>query len=210
LPLRSSSAPATANLLELGPIETTMRQQPVDIDVVLHNGADAESVRTSIAQASRLDPDDLQVSRNKIRLTVLSQALENLAAIDEVKTIQKVPENKLFNNVALGIIGADRTHNDTNLKGEGQVIAICDTGFDKGDTTDVHPAFNGRVLKLYGSSGRSNKANDPNGHGTHVAGSVLGDGFSATMGGEIRGTAPAAKLVFQSVLDQRGGLGGLG
>jgi len=209
LPLRSSSAVATANLLELGPIETSMAQQPVDIDVVLHNGADAEAVRTRIAQASRLDPDDLQVSSNKIRLTVRPQALEDLAAIDEVKTIQKVPENKLFNNVALGIIGADRTHNDSNLKGEGQVIAICDTGFDKGDTTNVHPAFVGRVLKLYGSSGRNGKKNDPNGHGTHVAGSVLGDGYSATMGGSIRGTAPAAKLVFQSVLDWRGGLGGL-
>ncbi|GET39890.1 hypothetical protein [Microseira wollei] len=87
LRLRSSSPVATANLLELGPIETSMAQQPVDIDVVLHNGADAEAVGTRIAQASRLDPEDLQVSSNKIRLTVRPQALEDLAAIDEVSTM---------------------------------------------------------------------------------------------------------------------------
>ena len=38
---------------------------------------------------------------------------------------------------------------------------------------------------------------------------MLGDGNSATMGGAIRGTAPGAKLILQSVLDSGGGLGGI-
>jgi hypothetical protein len=37
----------------------------------------------------------------------------------------------------------------------------------------------------------------------------LGDGTSAKLGISIQGTAPAAKLVLQSVLDSQGGLGGL-
>ncbi len=86
-------------------------------------------------------------------------------------------------------------------------MAVADTGFDKGSTEDVHPAFTGRVLKLY-PLGKAIPT-DPDGHGTHVAGSVLGDGFSESMGGAIRGTAPKAKLVLQSLLDPRGGLGGL-
>ena len=85
---------------------------------------------------------------------------------------------------------------------------MADTGFDKGSTTDVHNAFTGRVAKLY-ALGRPNNANDPNGHGTHVAGSVLGDGNSTVLGHVVRGTAPAARLVLQSVLDSAGGLGGL-
>jgi hypothetical protein len=72
----------------------------------------------------------------------------------------------------------------------------------------VHPAFTGRVKKLY-ALGRPGKKNDPDGHGTHVAGSVLGDGNSTTLGVKVRGTAPKAKLVLQSVLDADGGLGGL-
>jgi serine protease AprX len=63
-------------------------------------------------------------------------------------------------------------------------------------------------LKLV-ALGRPNKADDPEGHGTHVCGSALGDGNSPTMGGAIQGTAPKAKLVVQSLLDQSGGLGGI-
>ena len=48
---------------------------------------------------------------------------------------------------------------------------------------------------------------DPDGHGTHVAGSVAGDG-SASSGG-IKGMAPAAGIFFQSILDANGKLGGL-
>ena len=84
---------------------------------------------------------------------------------------------------------------------------MCDTGFDKGSLTNVHPAFANRVQKLY-ALGRSGKSNDPHGHGTHVAGSVLGDGHAAGHG-DVKGTAPAAKLVLQSVLDSSGGLRGL-
>jgi subtilisin family serine protease len=137
---------------------------------------------------------------------VSPQYLEELAKIDRVRHIEEYVAPKLFNNVAVGILNADTLHS-IGLEGANQVIAVCDTGFDKGSTTDVHPAFTDRVLKLY-AMGRT-LANDPDGHGTHVAGSVLGDGTSATMGGVIRGTAPKAKLVLQSVLDRRGGLGGL-
>jgi hypothetical protein len=86
-------------------------------------------------------------------------------------------------------------------------VAVADTGFDTGSRINVHPAFKGRVKKLYGL-GRPGISDDPHGHGTHVAGSVLGDGVSATEG-NIRGTAPKARLVLQSILDAQGRLGGL-
>ena len=40
-------------------------------------------------------------------------------------------------------------------------------------------------------------AEDTNGHGTHVAGSVLGDGTDSS--GNIKGMAPEARLYFQSI-----------
>jgi hypothetical protein len=198
----------TTNLLALGSVDRVIAQQPKQVTVVFHNNVSIdEELRDRVAAAARLNPEDLQFSGNSVRLTVQPQYLEELANIDEVRHIEEFVPRQLFNNVAVGVINADKTHSTANLQGAGQVVAVADTGFDKGSTTDVHPAFTNKVLKLY-PLGRST-ANDPNGHGTHVAGSVLGDGNSPTMGGSIQGTAPKAKLVLQSVLDRRGGLGGL-
>ncbi|MBW3600215.1 MAG: S8 family serine peptidase, partial [Planctomycetes bacterium] len=128
----------------------------------------------------------------------------------EVRHNEEVTPNKLHNNVARGILRLDAGNPTASFpfEGEGQVVAVADTGFDNGSTSNVHPAFQGRVLKLY-ALGRPTNPNDPDGHGTHVAGSVLGNGDSTTLGHAVRGTAPQASLVLQSVLDFFGGLGGL-
>jgi subtilisin family serine protease len=196
-----------ADLLSLGATETSMSQEPRSVEVVLHRNVSSADVRQKIAKAARLDPDELTVSGGKVRLTVQPQQLEDLAAIDEVRHIEELIPPKLSNTVALGIMRADTTHLANALEGEGQIVAVCDTGFDRGSTSDVHPAFGSRVRKLY-ALGRAS-ANDPHGHGTHVAGSVLGDGVSDSMAEHIRGAAPKAGLVLQSVYDAGGGLGGL-
>lgn len=188
-------------------IDNSMAQPPQPVQVVLHKDVDPESVRAEIAQAVRCDPDDLTISGQKVTLRAWPSALERLAGLDAVRHIEARVEPHLHNAVALDIIGADRTHTQSRLSGEGQVIAVCDTGLDNGTTTNTHPAFAGRVQKIY-ALGRQT-ASDPHGHGTHVAGSVLGDGQSNSMGGSIRGAAPRASLVFQSVLDGNQGLGGL-
>ena len=100
--------------------------------------------------------------------------------------------------------------NGTAYQGDGQVVAVADTGFDKGSTSDVHirpsPAAWPSCTRW---ADRPARRDDPDGHGTHVCGSVLGDGTSATMGGAIQGTAPRARLLLQSLIDSVGGLGGI-
>jgi hypothetical protein len=183
-----------------------------EVDVVLHDDVDpgSEELRNQIAAAAGIDADAVQAGRNKVRITTEQGRLPDLAGLDQVRHVEQVPERQLFNNVARPILDADVLVNGTPYRGGGQVIAIGDTGFDAGSTTNVHPAFTGRVAKLY-AFGRTNppKTDDPHGHGTHVSGSALGDGHSATMGGTIQGTAPEATLVLQSLLDAGGGLGGL-
>ncbi|MFD3684157.1 S8 family serine peptidase [Nocardiopsis sp. NPDC058631] len=180
------------------PPSNTLRE----VDVVLHQDVSpgTEGVREHIAAVSHQDASDLRLGNHKVRITVEEGKLGDLAALDEVRNIEEVPQWKLFNNVASKILEADVSIDGTPYKGEGEVVAVADTGFDKGSTTDAHPAFHGRVAKLY-ALGRpqQNKSDDPQGHGTHVAGSVLGDCESATMGGSIRGTAPEARLVLQSL-----------
>ena len=179
------------------------------IDVVFHKNIDPNkpALKKKIAAAARVSPDDLEMSRNKVRLRVQDRYLGAVAALDEVRYMAPAPVFRLYNNVARPILNANVVVNGTPYMGAGQLVVVNDTGFDKGSTTNVHPAFTGRVAKLV-ALGRST-SDDPDGHGTHVAGSVLGDGNSASMGGKIQGTAPKAKLMTQSLLDSSGGLGGI-
>ena len=179
------------------------------VDLLLHPGVEATpALITQVAQAAGVPEDEITVTPHKLRLPTTSGRLPELARLDQIREIHPVPKRTLFNNVARGILDATVVVNGTNYDGDGELIAVADTGFDKGDTTDVHPAFTGRVDKLY-ALGRAGLTDDPNGHGTHVAGSVLGNGNSATMGGVIQGTAPAAHLILQSLLDTSDGLGGI-
>lgn len=179
------------------------------VDIIFHAKVDVEKLRNEVASVAGLDPGDLVPSGNKIRIRVKAEKLPDLARIDEVRHIEEVRSPTLHNEVARRILRVEAGKPPkAAFTGDGQVIAICDTGFDMGSTTDVHSAFTGRVVKLY-ALGRANRASDPNGHGTHVSGSVLADGDSTVLGQKVRGTAPKAKLVLQSVLDSRGGLGGI-
>jgi serine protease AprX len=81
-------------------------------------------------------------------------------------------------------------------------VAVADTCLD-----DTHPDLASRVAGLRAWGRPPSDTSDPNGHGTHVAGSVLGDGSAS--GGKIRGTAPKARLFFQSLLNNDSPVGGL-
>lgn len=191
-----------------GPTQT-MSDMPTTVDVLFHNDADAEQAAREVATAAALDPADVVPAGNKVRVTVATSRLSQLANVDDVRTIEPVIPVKLHNDVARTILRVDRPNpGPLPFDGDGQIVAVADTGFDKGSTMNVHPAFTGRVKKLY-PLGRVGKANDPNGHGTHVAGSVLGDGVLAPANTPVQGTAPKAELILQSLLDAQGGLGGI-
>ncbi len=177
------------------------------VDVVLHRDANSKKAAKHIAAAAHVPLSEVVVSRGKVRLVVKVRRLADLARVDEVRHVEEVFPRKLQNGVARQVLRVPEGTSLAGGEGAGEVVAVADTGFDKGSTTDVHPAFKGRVKKLY-ALGRPGRKDDPDGHGTHVAGSVLGDGQSGTEGA-VRGTAPKAKLVLQSILDQNNGLGGL-
>lgn len=204
--LRPSPTPADKSILTASSVET-LSKDTVTVDIVLHKRVESEALRERIAAAAGLTASALKLGRNKIRLTVQRRRLKDLAAIDEVRHIEPYFPPKLANNVARQILHADDVQLGGAFQGAGQIVAVADTGFDMGDTNNVHPAFKGRVLKLY-PLGRPGDASDPDGHGTHVSGSVLGDGTMLD-GTVVRGTAPQAQLVLQSVLDSGGNLGGL-
>lgn len=180
---------------------------PKTVDVVLHRNADPKKAAKRVAEAAHLPLDEVRIAGQKIRLVTKTRRLADIAALDEVRHVEEVLAAKLHNSVARQVLRVPNGAASAGQEGKGEIVAVADTGFDKGSTTNTHPAFSGRVKKLY-ALGRPNRKDDPHSHGTHVAGSVLGDGLSNKVG-SVRGTAPAAKLVLQSLLDAGNGLGGL-
>ncbi|KAH6612365.1 KP-43 peptidase [Boeremia exigua] len=191
---------------------TTASRAPHLVNVIFHEGVEGDSaLKQQVATAAHVDVDGVEMDGGKIRLSIQESRLENVAKIDAVRSIHAVPLRTLYNNVARSIINADVVVGSIAYKGEGEIVAVADTGFDIGDKVHPHPAFTGRVNKLYalGRTSPISKTNDPDGHGTHVCGSVLGDHTSSSMGGRIEAPASQAQLVMQSLLDDRGSLGGI-
>ncbi|MDD5676647.1 MAG: S8 family serine peptidase [Kiritimatiellae bacterium] len=153
--------------------------------------------------------------RGLLRVRMSVAGVSALLSLPEVEFIEVYVAPKLHNN-----IGTDSEHMNvqslwTNytLTGAGQVVCVADTGLDTGNTNTIHPDFSNRVVAAF-ALGRPNNwsdsatTGDPGGHGTHVAGSVLGSG-AAYSNGLFRGSAYEALLVFQSIMDSGGKLGGI-
>ncbi|QIX01689.1 hypothetical protein AMS68_007206 [Peltaster fructicola] len=184
---------------------------PGYINVLLHKDASAEQIAPVIAAIDGAAEDDLDTSYRKIRVRVdNATALADISRLDSVQSIEPVREAVLGNNLARVDMHAVLPAPLADFAGQGQVISVNDSGFDLGGVdgqapTDVHPAFGNKVLATI-AVGRAGKTNDPNGHGTHVCGSAVGNGQSTTMGGTIQGTAHGADLVVTSLLNDAGGL----
>jgi serine protease AprX len=173
-------------------------------ELLVHRAEDLEEVRGWL-QAQGLEVQG--GARRKLRFRVPPDAavLEELARLPSVAAVEEFVPPRFSNDHARRILGLDAQDADApapiGLTGRGQVVAVADSGID-----EAHPDLRGRLLGVR-AWGRPDDASDPNGHGTHVAGSVAGDGSKSA--GVVRGTAPEAQLFFQSVMDAGGRLGGL-
>jgi subtilisin family serine protease len=174
-------------------------------DVLLHDATFLDQTRDEI---NALGLQIAGAKGRKIRYYVLATEAEaqvqRVRDLDGVRKAEQYIEPQLHNDVARVLLGIDPAANPGAgmlETGAGQVVGVADTGFDQ-----AHPDFQGRIVGV-SALGRVNDASDPHGHGTHVAGSVLGDGTASSQ--KYRGAAPAARLFFQSLLDSRGRLGGL-
>lgn len=81
--------------------------------------------------------------------------------------------------------------------GKGQILAMADTGLDSGNPTSVAPDFQDAVSAGFTDGIGADDWSDPMGHGTHVAGSILGRGVTSS--GKIKGGAYEAGLVIEGM-----------
>ena len=170
-------------------------------DLWLHRPEDRDDVAADLLRRNLFVTGS---SGRKIRVVIPdgAPATAEVAALPAVARMEEFVPPTLHNDVARELLGVDALGGATvGLTGKGQLVAVADTGID-----DAHPDFGNRIAHRE-ALGRVADTSDPHGHGTHVAGSILGDGTSSN--GAFKGMAPEATLYFQSLLDANGRLGGL-
>lgn len=199
----NESRPRERDLALLREYARTGVRAMITYDVVLREEDALSTVQSWLAQQH---VEVAAAGGNKIRIYLPedSPLLGELADMPEVAHVEAYIAPKLYNDEARILLGIQQTNSGVALlqEGGGQIVAVADTGLD-----DAHPDIAAARVVGIVALGRPGNHSDPHGHGTHVAGSVLGDGTAS--GGQFRGAAPQAKLFFQSLLDAQGGLGGL-
>ncbi|MAI40227.1 MAG: hypothetical protein CMA09_02885 [Euryarchaeota archaeon] len=166
-------------------------------------------------------------------VTVIAEtsAIAWMAMQESIEWIETKPYFRVNNDVAATIIHTDDVQNTTMMNGAkagwsgvdgtGIVVTVGDTGLDNGvNNTNMHPDFRDHIKGIYSfplppsactwtapnnPGPCDDTAEDDHGHGTHVAGSVLGDG---SIWPNVQGMAPEAQLLVHS-LEYNGGLGGI-
>ncbi|USK41245.1 S8 family peptidase [Cytobacillus firmus] len=102
-------------------------------------------------------------------------------------------------NTATAAIGSREINNNFGLTGKGITISVIDSGIYRHYDL-ITPA--NRIVGFADFVNGQTVPYDDNGHGTHVAGAIAGNGTASS--GTYRGVAPEANLVGVKVLDSQG------
>jgi len=184
------------------PEEGARPTQMLTFDIRLNQPEDFDAVHTWLVRRRIAIAGS---SRRKIRIHLLADSpeIKQIPGLDGVARLEEFVPPKFHNDVARRLMAIDAVASAPHpilQTGAGQIVAVADTGLDA-----THPDFAGRIVAAVPKGAPT--ADDPHGHGTHVAGSVLGDGSAS--GGQYRGAAPGANLYFQALLAPDGSLAGL-
>ncbi len=177
-----------------------------------HSAKDTKKALKSLASMEKVFVLHNQADYIVVRATYGD--LFEISKLDEVAFLSHLPDFRTL-SVDLGV--TSNTVNPTEVtgfetgtkvmnfddawaagfKGLNQIVAMGDTGLDRGDLQNIHADFLNAVAggKNFAPFGRSWE--DPMGHGTHVAGSVLSRGTASN--GDFKGGAYEAKLVVHSL-----------
>ncbi|KYG60866.1 serine protease [Bdellovibrio bacteriovorus] len=182
--------------------------------------SDADLVASKMAA---LNPKvELQVvDGNSVMALVPRGLVSQVAALTGVEHIQPTPEIESFHFVMDQDLAADvhataagdysdLTGDEPGTRvmkfqaawaqgftGRNQIVSMADTGLDSGNVNAIHGDFAGNVISGYPFGLWSKTWDDPMGHGTHVAGSVMGNGKAS--GGLLKGGAYEAKMVAEGM-----------
>jgi hypothetical protein len=140
---------------------------------------------------------------------VAPDRIEQLAALPEVIWVEEVPEAFVLNELTKWVVQSNIEPQtpvwDRGILGGGQIVCEMDTGLDYNscwfrDAGNAPPGPNHRKVIDYRTWGGNAYDGCDNGHGTHVAGTCVGDQSFVNPGvTAYNGMAPSAKILIQDV-----------
>lgn len=189
-------------------VETFQPTPLGNLNILLHTADEQATVKQEVES---LGGTVISADTTSLHISLDASQIPAMAALPSVQWIEPYVVRKLVNEVADDIVGVQPVWTNHGLDGEGQIVAVADTGLDTGvNSVTMHDDFEGRITAIHSwailaglqpymdnTSWDDGAADLESGHGTHVAGSVLGNGTRSS--GGIRGMAFNAQLVFQAV-----------
>ncbi|SMF28704.1 S8 family serine peptidase [Desulfovibrio gilichinskyi] len=205
------------DVYDISPEKLKAQESILKVRVVAFPGEDINSLVNAISSAGGTVVSSSSSTWSiRVEVKISIKNVRGLKNIKGVKWVERVPEHHTNNNIATGIVEARSAQGKTwpvsggNLFGEGQIIAVCDSGIDTGNISTIHKDFSdgqggSRIIDNIVFPDAS--AIDYLGHGTHVAGTIAGNGiksgasplanvFPST---SYAGMAPKSKLFFETV-----------
>ncbi len=181
-----------------GALEVTAKgEATLPVIVKVRPGAIA---RGEVEALSRLQP---QLRFRRLNAQAMCVGLADLEALTEDPAVEWIwPDLPVHSwlDTSVPLIRALQVW-ESGFTGKGVRIALLDTGLDA-----QHPDFADRLVAyrdfVAPDAPRAGVPQDPNGHGTHVAGIAAGSGRAAQ--GRYRGVAPDASLIVARALDETG------
>lgn len=183
----------------------------IEVIIIAHPDENLARLRQSLAAQGAIIVESADWPTGPaVRATLAPALLAALTLDPAIAWIELSIAPMVHNAEARRIMAVDSVWQNYGYYGEGQIVAISDTGLSVQD--QLSPDFDTRLLRAYapsevlpGSPYCAIKTDwtDLHGHGTHVAGSLLGNGLlsgahlaSAAGAGLHAGPAPLARLVF--------------
>ena len=164
----------------------------VDVTVVALAPSDKALLDAVVAAGGGERLKGCLCGKDSFKARLPASLVGELAKRGDVRWLETFTRPKLMNDLAVepAAMNVRPVWNAHGLTGAGQVVSTSDSGIDTGDVATMHRDLADRVCGIGVVEGCY--SSDVDGHGTHTAGSIVGNGTMSN--GAIRGTAWGAKL----------------